>query len=152
MIGKTGVPNRTRAHTRFRAGQEKQQQRGAETKEQPQPPSLGSRPPAPHPLSHRGPTAWRWPSRTRGGGRSPTSGSGAPPEVQRRHGTFGKRKAGISHDSDISTLPGSKGCCTLTSGTFPNHNHCFPRLTPWSLPFPTPFGSRTREWAIYLAM
>lgn len=41
------------------------------------------------------------------------SGSRAPPEVQRRHGTFGKGKAGVSHGSDILTLPGSKRCCTL---------------------------------------
>lgn len=79
------------------------------------------------------------------------SGSGAPPEVQRRHSTFGKRKAGVSHGSDILTLPGSKRGCTLSRGTFPNHIPSSPRLTPLPIPFPTPFGSRTKEWAIYLA-
>lgn len=76
----------------------------------------------PQPCHNRGPIAQRWPSGTCGDGRSPTSGSGAPPEVQWRLRTFEKRKAGI-YGSDILTLPGCKGCsCTLSGGTFPSHN------------------------------
>lgn len=57
----------------------------------------------PSPIPTAAPTAPRQPSPTGGGGGSLTSGSGAPPEVQRRRGTFGKPKADVS-GSDILTL------------------------------------------------
>lgn len=119
----------------------------------PQPPSLGPgwrR--APYSSSHRGPTAPRWRSPTSGGGGSRTSGSGAPPEVQLRHRTSGKRKAGVSQGSDILTLPGSQRGGTLSGGTFPNHVPPSPRLALLPCPFPTTFGSRVGGGGtIYLA-
>lgn len=117
----------------------------------PQPPSLGPgwrR--APYSSSHRGPTAPRWRSPTSGGGGSRTSGSGAPPEVQLRHRTSGKRKAGVSQGSDILTLPGSQRGGTLSGGTFPNHVPPSPRLALLPCPFPTTFGSRVGGGGYYL--
>lgn len=80
-----------------------------------------------------GPTARRW--------RSPTSGSGAPPEVQRRHRTFGKRPARVPQGSDILTLPGSH-CPLHFSKPQPPLSA---RLTPLPCPHPTPCGSGAGE-------
>lgn len=142
----------------FRAGQE--QQRVAEVvcsaEAHPQPPSLGPRPRGPHPGSHlgshQGLRAPRWPSITSGGGRSPAewleSASWGPALSRHLRKPESRR---LPRLSDILTLPGSTRCCTLSGGTFPNHISSSPCSKPLPLPFLTPFGSRTRECAIYLA-
>lgn len=77
----------------------------------------------------------RWPSRTSGGGRGPTSGSGAPPEVQRHRRTFGKRKAGVSQGSDILTWSAFTDVALFSRGTsqttalLPRASHHCPSLS-----------------------
>lgn len=93
-----GVPRRTPAPTGFETdrGSIARPRPPPRAKARQQPQSLGTRARAPHPCGLEVAEADQC-----GGGRSPTSGSGAPPEVQRRRGNLGKRKASFSQSSDI---------------------------------------------------